>query len=267
MVEAARMHGGAEADSVARAARALGLLERALELHDGLRDSGPNGHGDGADPEYGDRPVATALGGVWLLGRGGEMIAACGDDAAASWGATAHRLVRARTIEFEDLYDAARSPARYLTVAELRSGSLFSLAARLGGLLTAAQDAVADALDRFGRQLGVATEIEADLAGLRRRDEGGRAVARVGTGNYPLALLYALESDPELAAQLGKPIGADAVTAVVERVRAAGGLERAGEECRRRALAAKQALAGMTAADPLLEIADRVIDGWDEPPA
>jgi geranylgeranyl pyrophosphate synthase len=260
------MHGGAGADSVARAARALELLESALELHDALRDSGPNGHGGGADPERGDRPVATALGGVWLLGRGGETIAGCGDEAAASWGAATHRLVRARTIEFEDLYDTARSPARYLAVAELRSGSLFSLAVRLGGLLTSAQDAAA-ALDQFGRQLGVATEIEADLAGLRPGDDGGRAAARIGIGNYPLALLYALESDPELAGQLGKPIGAEAVVAVVERVRAAGGLERAGEECRRRALAARQALAGMSAADPLLEIADRVIDGPDEPPA
>ena len=261
------MQAGADADSVARAARALELLEHAFELHDGLRDPAPNGHGDGADPERGDRPVATALGGVWLLGRGGELIAACGDEAAASWGATTHRLVRARAIEFEDLYDAARSPARCLTVAELRSGSLFSLAARLGGLLTAAQDSVAEALDQFGRQLGVATEIEADLAGLRQSDEGGRAAARVGIGNYPLALIYALESDPELAGQLGKPLGAEAVAAVVERVRAAGGLERAGEECRRRALAAKQALAGITAADPLLEIADRVTDGREEPPA
>jgi geranylgeranyl pyrophosphate synthase len=267
MVEAARMRGGADVESVARAARALELLERAFELHDGLRDSGPNGHGDGADPERGDRPIATALGGVWLLGRGAEIIAACGDEAATSWGATTYRLVRARAIEFEDLYDAARSPARYLTVAELRSGSLFSLAARLGGLLSSAQDAVAAGLDQFGRQLGVATEIEADLAELRRGDGGGRAAARVGAGNYPLALLYALESDPELAARLGKPIGAEAVAAVVERVRAAGGLERASEQCRRRALAAKDALAGMTAADPLLEIADWVIDGREEPPA
>lgn len=258
------MHGGADADSVVRAARAIELLERALELHDGLRDSGPNGHGDGPEPERGDRPLAITLGGVWLLGRGGEIIAACGDEPAAIWGDTAHRLVRARAIEFEDLYDPARSPARYLAVAELRSGSLFSLAARLGGLLPVAQDAVAMALAKFGRQLGVATEIEADLAGLARSDQGGRPAARVGIGNYPLALLYALESDPELARQLGKPIGAVAVAAVVERVRAAGGLERAGDECRRRVRAAKQALAGMTGAEPLLAIADRVIGDPDE---
>lgn len=261
------MQGGADADSVTRAAGAIELLERALELHDGLRDSGPDGQGDGQGAERGDRPVAIALGGVWMLGRGGEAIAACGDQAAAIWGDTAHRLVRARTIEFEDLYDPARSPARYLAVAELRSGSLFSLAARLGGLLTAAEDGAAAALDQFGRQLGVATEIVADLAGLGRSDPGGRAAARIGIGNYPLALLYALESAPELAGQLGKPIGSEAVAVVVERARAAGGLERAGEECRRRADAAKQALAGMAGAEPLLMIADRVIDGREEPSA
>lgn len=258
------MHGGAENDSVAQAARAVELLERALQLHDGLRDSGPDGHGDGVELERGDGPVATALGGVWLLGRASEIIATCGDEAAAIWGATTHRLVRARTIEFEDLYDAARPPARYLAVAEMRSGSAFSLAARLGALLSAAQQGATAALDQFGRQLGVATEIEADVAGLRATDGHRRAAARVGIGNYPLPLLYALESDPELAGHLGKPLGAEALTAVLKRARAAGGLERAAEECRRRALAAKEALAGMTDVDPLLEIADRVIGGRED---
>lgn len=257
------MHGGAEADSVAQAASAVKLLERALQLHDGLRDSGPDGHGDGVELERGDGPVATALGGVWLLGRASEIIATCGDEAAAIWGATTHRLVRARTIEFEDLYDAARPPARYLAVAEMRSGSAFSLAARLGALLSAAEQGATAALDQFGRQLGVATEIEADLAGMRATDGRGLAT-RVGIGNYPLPLLYALESDPELAGHLGKPLGAEALTAVLERARAAGGLERAAEECRRRALAAKEALVGMTDVDPLLAIADRVIGGRED---
>jgi len=52
----------------------------------------------------------------------------------------------------------------------------------------------------------------------------------------------------------------------VERVGATGGLERAAEECRQRLVAAKDALAGTEAVEPLLEIADRVVaDREDEP--
>lgn len=268
VVESARRRDGAKAARVSEAASAVEMLDGALHLHDGLLGAGPHGveQGDGREPERDGGPVATALAGAWLLGRAGEIISTCGDEAAEIWGAAASRLVRARTLELEDLYDAARPPARYLAVAEMRSGSLLSLALRLGELLTAPGQEATEALDAFGRQLGVATEIRADVAALHGDGERGPKTGRLAGGSYPLPLLYSLESDPELAGSLGKPLDAEALSAVVERVGATGGLERAAEECRQRLVAAKDALAGTEAVEPLLEIADRVVaDREDEP--
>jgi heptaprenyl diphosphate synthase len=241
---------GAEQESVRDATRALAIVEGALGLHDELLESRP-----GAD-NGGRGVVVGALGGVWLLGRAAEAIASLGGEAARMWGQTANGLVRARMLAIEDLYDAGRTPARYLTVAEMRSGGLLSLAARLGASLAgAAPDRIA-ALEGYGRELGVAAEIRAGVLGLREPD--GPAARRIGSGDYPLPLLYALESDPALASLLGKPLEAEAIAEVVNGVRAAGGIERAVDECRGRARAAQAALAELGDVGALREIAGRV---------
>jgi geranylgeranyl pyrophosphate synthase len=136
------------------------------------------------------------------------------------------------------------------------SGGLLSLAARLGALLSGEDEPARAALGEYGRRLGVAAEIRDDVVGLR--DPAGAAARRVGAGEYPLPLLYTIESDPELAGLLGRPLDADALGPVLEGVRASGGVERAIEECRRRALAAVGALNGLPDVDALVEIADGV---------
>lgn len=249
VVEAAGWTGEPDGQ-VEEAVRAVEMLEGALRLHDDLLESRPGAENGGA------APIAGGLGGAWLLGRASETASGLGDGAAAMWAETTNELVRARILALEDLYDAGRTPARYLDVAELRSGSLLALAARLGASIAGVGAQAVAALGEYGRELGVAAEIRADVAGLRSAE--GPATRRVGAGDYPLPLLYAIESDPELAGLLGKPLGAEALVRVLERVRAAGGSEGAIEESRRRAVAAADALAGLANADGLIEIAERV---------
>jgi geranylgeranyl diphosphate synthase, type I len=236
--------------SLREAARAVEMLEGALGLHDELLESRPraeNGH---------RKPVAAGVGGAWLLGRATERASALGNQAAAMWGEAANGVVRARILAFEDLYDAGRAPARYLTVAEMRTGGVFSLAARLGASISRTREGKVAALGEYGRGLGVAAEIRDDVKGMRTPD--GRAAIRVSAGDYPLPLLYAIESDPELAGMLGKPLDAEALGPVLERVRAAAGTERAIAECRRRALVATGALDGLHDVDALVETADGI---------
>jgi geranylgeranyl pyrophosphate synthase len=235
-------------ESLREATRAVEMLEGALGLHDELLEARPGA-------ENGDRrPVPAGLGGAWLLGRATETVSALGDEAAAMWGETANGLVRARILAFEDRYDAGRPPARYLTMAEMRTGGVLSLAARLGASISGAREGKLAALAEYGRELGVAAEIRDDVTGLRTPD--GRAAIRAGAGDYPLPLLYAVEADPKLAGLLATPLDAEALGPVLEGVRAAGGVDRAIAECRRRALAAAGALDVMPGVDALLEIAD-----------
>jgi geranylgeranyl pyrophosphate synthase len=239
-----------EKPSIAAAARAVEALEAGLRLHDEILDLGPGE--DGGDPGI----VASGLGGAWLLGSGAESIAELGDVAAAMWGDAAHRIVRARMIEFGDLYDAGRTPARYLSTAELGSGSLLSLAARLGALASGADQRTLAALDEFGRELGVAAQIRADLAALDDPDRP--AALRVGAGRYGLPVLLAIEADPGIAGLLGKPLGGEGLATALERVRSAGGAERAGEELRRRVSGARSALDAVSGTESLAEIASGV---------
>jgi geranylgeranyl diphosphate synthase type I len=241
---------GASDASLREAIHAVEMLDGALGLHDELlerRSGAENGSGG---------PVAGALAGAWLLGRATDAIAGLGDEAAAMWGSAAAGLVRARILAFEDLYDAGRTPERYLTIAEMRSGGLLSLAARLGALLCAAGAPRIAALDEYGRALGVAVEIRADVVGVREQD--GPGGQRIGSGDYPLPLLYAIESEPQLARLLGRPLDGAGLVPVLDGVRTAGGVERAVEECHRRALAAASALEGLDDVDALREIAERV---------
>jgi len=239
---------GASDASLREAIHAVEMLDGALGLHDELLER-PSGAENGSGG-----PVAGALAGAWLLGRATEAIADLGDEAAAMWGRAANGLARARILAFEDLYDAGRTPERYLTIAEMRSGGLLSLAARLGALLSGPGEPRIAALDEYGRALGVAVEIRADVVGLRD-GPGGR---RVGSGDYPLPLLYAIESEPQLARLLGRPLDGAGLAPVLDGIRTAGGVERAVEECRRRARVAATALEGLDDVDALREIAERV---------
>jgi geranylgeranyl pyrophosphate synthase len=251
LVESARHGEAPPEESMADAVRAVALLEGAVGLHADLIDPRKVRELEARSED----PIAGGLGGSWLLGRASELIAACGDEAVVAWAKTSHQLVRSRMIEFEDLYDAGRHPERYLDVAEMRTGGLLSLACHLGCLLSAATPKVDSALREYGRELGIASEIRADVDALGASEGADSSAWRLGSGNYPLPLLYALESNPGLAATLGKPLAADAIAPVTDAIRESGGLARAEEECRRRTEAAKATLAGI-GADTLLELAD-----------
>jgi geranylgeranyl pyrophosphate synthase len=228
-------------DAVERASGAVALLDRGAGLHAELLDPG-TAH----DPGQPDRdPPSSALAGAWLIGRGAEAIAACGDDAAAGWASAARELVGARMLEFEDLYDPGRSASRRLAIAESRTGALLELAGRLGAMLSGADRAAIGAVSEFGRQLGVAVEIGEEI--------GSIALA---SGRYPLALPYALETDPDLATRLGRPLSSAQAAEVLEAIEAAGGFERARRERGERLANARGALQGISA-ESLLALADK----------
>jgi heptaprenyl diphosphate synthase len=252
LVEEGARVGNAPTEWVEAACRAVEMLEAALRTHAGVVDPGRV-----RDPDRADRdPVPEALAGAWMIGRGSELVAGCGDAGVTEWSACAHRMVRAQMLEFEDLYDAARAPSRWLQVARMRTGELYALAARLGSV-RAGDERLSAALGDYGRELGVATEVGDDLAALEGARAGRRTGPGIGAGNYTLPLLYALEQDPALAGRLGRPLEPAEVSEVVAAIRGAGGSARADEERLRRVESAKRALRGIASAE-LADLADEV---------
>lgn len=230
--------------SLERASASVELLDRGAGLHADLLDPG-TAHAP-ARPDA--DPRSSALAGVWLIARGAVEIAACGDEAAARWAGAAREMVGARMNAFEDLYDAGRSPSRRLAIAESRTGALLALAAGLGATLSEASRSSIDAGGEFGRQLGVAVEIGEEIAS-----------PGIASGTYPVALLYALETEPDLATRLGRPLASDDAARVLDVAADAGGLERAQHERRERIDAARRAIEGL-AAGSLMTLADEVAE-------
>jgi geranylgeranyl diphosphate synthase, type I len=253
VAETADREATSPAGGVDDAATALRLLEDAMRAHAGLLEGRHvSEHGGPAE-----EPRSVGLAGISMIGRAAEVIAECGDHAVGLWTRAAHDLVRAEMLEVEDLYDAARSRARCLSVAELRTGSLLALATRLGGQLSGTDEHSLRALDEYGRQLGIAAEIRGDVLALG--DPPWSEVSRraLGSGRYTLPVVCAIESEPELARRLGRPLDDDDAASVLDEVHAAGGIKAASQEVRRRARAAKVAIDGMPA-EALRSIADEV---------
>lgn len=92
-----------------------------------------------------------------------------------------------------------RETARVVhSTAELKTGALLELAARLGAIAAHASEEREEALGRFGRNVGIALQMLDDLGGLlseRRRDKGNEDL-RLGRPTWPFAWLAS-----ELSAQ------------------------------------------------------------------
>lgn len=149
-------------------------------------------------------------------------------------------------LEVHDLFDLKRTPRRYFEVAEKRTAALFGLSASLGAELAGASQATVESVRRYGRALGVATQIANDVLDLTARDEigGTSAGTDLRSGIYTLPVIYSLEADPKVRRLLAGRSDTDDLPAVLHAINASGGIERARGVCRDRLTEARRALAG-----------------------
>lgn len=93
----------------------------------------------------------------------------------------------------------------YLRIIELKTAELFKVSCRLGGLVSGQEPAVVDALEEFGRQLGISFQMYDDLLDIF--GEESKSGKTLGTdfesGKWTLPMiLYAGELSPEKRARL-----------------------------------------------------------------
>ncbi|MEV7182850.1 family 2 encapsulin nanocompartment cargo protein polyprenyl transferase [Kitasatospora sp. NPDC093102] len=157
-----------------------------------------------------------------------------------------------------------------LAMAEAKTGALLGAACAMGALYGGASEEAAQALDGFGREIGLAFQLIDDLIGiwgdpavtgkpvgadLVARKKSLPVVAALGSGTVEgdrLGELYALE----------RPLSPEELTRCAAAVEAAGGRGWAqGESCERMAAAMAQLAAAVpepAAADELLALAELV---------
>ncbi|MGA2016908.1 MAG: polyprenyl synthetase family protein [Opitutaceae bacterium] len=90
------------------------------------------------------------------------------------------------------------TPAEYQRIIDLKTAELFRVSCYLGGRLAGFEDGYVDALDRFGRHLGIAYQIYDDLADFFGREEkiGKTLGTDLASGKFTLPLFALMDRLP-----------------------------------------------------------------------
>ncbi len=137
--------------------------------------------------------LRAILAGDFLLAKASEIAASLGTEVAGLLAATIGRLCEGEVRELESAYDVSRTEDAYLLSIDGKTASLFSAAARIGGIVAGLPREHIDALTTFGTAYGTAFQIVDDILDVVATDE-----------------------------QLGKPAGHDLVEGVYTPPGAAG---------------------------------------------
>jgi geranylgeranyl pyrophosphate synthase len=210
-----------------RAAVAVELIHSASLVHDDVLDQASLRRGEPTVIARAGRTMAIATGDLLFsrafaeLARGGEIADVRALSAASS------ALAAGELMQREDAWDPGVALERYLRRCELKTGSLFEAACRLGAL---AGGSPADALGAFGQRIGLAFQLlddVLDVSGPASRTGKARGTDLLD-GTVTLPLILARERDPELAAaDLRALRGPGDAEALCDRIAATGALEEA----------------------------------------
>ena len=225
--------GGEEADSegLVRAAAAVELVHSATLVHDDVLDAADLRRGRPTVVASGGRELAIATGDLLFSRAFAELAANRDPGQLRVLSAASSALARGELLQRADAFDATISVERYLLRCELKTARLFEAACRLGAAQAPGDgEAVAGALGRFGRHIGLAFQVLDDVLDVSGPAE--RTGKRRGTdlldGTVTLPLILARERDPDLAALDTRSLsGAADAERVCDAIEATGALEQA----------------------------------------
>lgn len=226
--------GGEEvARRLVRSAAAVELIHSASLVHDDVLDRAPTRRGQPTVVATAGRRIATATGDL-LFSRAFAELAAGGEaDDVRALSAASSALAQGELVQRADAWDVTVTLERYLWRCELKTGSLFAAACRLGALAAGGPD---EALGEFGRRIGLAFQLlddVLDVSGPASRTGKARGTDLLD-GTVTLPLILARERDPGLAAtDLRALRTAEQAEALCDRIAETGALA----EAKRRALA------------------------------
>jgi len=178
---------------------------------------------------------------------------------------TTNTIAQGEVMQLLNINDPDTSEERYHQVIYSKTACLFEAAARIGAIISDADDAIADALGEYGKQLGIAFQLvddaldyEADSAEL-----GKNVGDDLAEGKPTLPLIHALEQgNPQQQALIRQAIEQgglehiDAITAAIRETGALAYTHRQAIDHAGRARAALETLPPSAARDALAFIAD-----------
>jgi heptaprenyl diphosphate synthase len=230
VVSAAMAIGGDEGvgDRVIDAAAAVELLHLASLFHDDVLDEAAvrRGH-PSANALWGNH--AAVLGGDVLLSHAYRVAADLGAAELRRLAYTLAALCSGQVAESAARFDTARDLIHYDASIRGKTAALLATSCWLGASTAGAPPPFADALARYGTELGIAFQIVDDVLDLYGHglQIGKPAGSDLRAGVFTLPVLMALQRDPALVELLVEDIDEQGIHEVALRVRAVGADRRA----------------------------------------
>jgi octaprenyl-diphosphate synthase len=261
---AAGYKGGSGGDMRFQLAAVVEFIHTATLLHDDVVDESQLRRGRRtANAAFGN--AASVLVGDFLYSRAFQMMVEAGDMRVMRVLADAtNTIAGGEVLQLMGSHDPEVDEARYLEVIRRKTAKLFEAAARLGGVLARAPQAVESGLADYGMHVGTAFQLIDDVLDYSGdATEIGKSLGDdLAEGKPTLPLIYALRAgSAEQSALVRRAIldgGRDEFADVLAAIRACGALDYAREAAEREAALAARALKPLAASsykDSLLELA------------
>jgi geranylgeranyl pyrophosphate synthase len=218
------------------------LLHQASLYHDDVLDAAPVRRGRASvNASWGNR--VAILAGDALLARAFSLASGLRRDELLRFSQTVVDLCAGQIAESQTQFDHRREIASYEVAVQKKTAALFAGSCWLGASAAGAAPSAAQALERYGEELGVAYQLVDDLLDLYGDPAvtGKPVGSDLAAGVFTLPVLLTLADDPSLAELLVRGTETGGIEMVRDRVTRAGAHRRTAyraRECLRRAMAA-----------------------------
>ena len=184
-------------------AAAVEFIHTATLLHDDVVDASDLRRGrDTANAVWGNKP--PILVGDFLFSRSFELMVADGSLRILEILSRASSVIaEGEVLQLMTANDTRTSEAAYLAVIQAKTAELFAAASRIGAVMADRPPEEEEALDRFGRNLGIAFQLVDDMLDFSaRQNELGKSVGddfRDGKVTLPVLVAFARGDEDERA--------------------------------------------------------------------
>lgn len=217
--------------SLISAAAAIELIHQASLYHDDVIDESEKRRGlPSVNQRWGNK--IAIFGGDLLLARALRCFAALGDETNRMVGETLARLWTGQMREIESAYNLDIDEENYFAIIELKTATLCELPCLLGAQLSQAPRDTTQALQLYGKNLGIAFQLIDDVLDMSADEDKIRKKAGIDIreGIYTLPVIYTLKNDTSesqvLRAMLAKKkLSNDQVIKVIGILRNNGALQ------------------------------------------
>lgn len=182
-------------------AAAVEFIHTATLLHDDVVDASDLRRGrDTANAVWGNKPAVLV--GDFLFSRSFELMVGDGSLRVLEILSRAAAVIaEGEVLQLTTAGNTATTEADYLAVIQSKTAELFAAAARIGAVLAARPEVEEEALDRFGRNLGIAFQLVDDMLDFASQSsELGKSVGddfRDGKVTLPVLIAFARGDDGE----------------------------------------------------------------------